>query len=297
MNPFGHWQAAVHPRDIPAEVVPEGSGLPPAFQFSQQSLQDYADCPRRFQLKYVLGQQWPAVEAEPITRHERFIEQGAEFHLLIQRHLLGIPAEKLTPRDPVLARWWDAYLRYPPPDLSATQRMPEILLSTPLGGQRLMARFDLLAIEPGVRAVIVDWKTTRHRTDHRVLAGRLQTKVYPFVLVEAGTYLFGKRIEPEQVSLTYWFAEAPQHPETFHYETAQHEDNRAYLTQLIAEVIGNKQGVWPLTADTDHCRYCLYRSLCERGERAGYMDEGELDNEEDEFNFEFDLGSAEEIAF
>lgn len=297
MNPFGHWVGAIQPRDIAPEVTIEKDGLPPTFQFSQQSLQDYVDCPRRFQLRYVLGQQWPAVEAEPITEHERFIEQGAEFHLLVQRHLLGIPAEKLTPRDPLLARWWDAYLHYPPPNLPATQRLPEILLSASLDTQRLMARFDLLAIEPGVRVVIIDWKTTRRRTARRMLAERLQTKVYPFVLVEAGAYLFGGKIEPEQVSLTYWFAEEPQNPETFQYNAAQHEGNRAYLTALITEVVGNRQEVWPLTTDTGQCRYCLYRSLCERGDRAGQVGEGDLDTEGDEFDFEFDLGSLEEVAF
>lgn len=297
MKPFDHWQEATRPRDVSPEPVIGANELPPAFQFSQQSLQDYVDCPRRFQLRYVLGQQWPAVEAEPITDHERFIEQGAEFHLLVQRHLLGIPAETLTPRDPLLARWWDAYLHSPPPDLPTALRLPEILLSAPIGTQRLMARFDLLAIEPGKRVVIADWKTTRHRTDRRTLATRLQTKVYPFVLVEAGGYLFGGNIEPEQVSLTYWFAEAPHSPETFRYDAAQHEDNRAYLAGLIAEILGQRQEIWPLTDNPDHCRFCLYRSLCERGERAGQLSEGDLDSEGDEFDFEFDLGSIEEIAF
>jgi hypothetical protein len=39
--------------------------LPYSFHFTQSSLQDYLDCPRRFQLRYVLDQPWPAVESEP----------------------------------------------------------------------------------------------------------------------------------------------------------------------------------------------------------------------------------------
>ena len=44
--------------------------LPPTFQFSQNSLQDYVDCPRRFQLRYLLRQPWPAVESEPLSEYE-----------------------------------------------------------------------------------------------------------------------------------------------------------------------------------------------------------------------------------
>ena len=91
--------------------------LPPAFQFSQNSLQDYVDCARRFQLRFLIDQKWPAAESEPIEDHELFLEQGSRFHLLVQRHLSGIPAEMLTPRDETLARWWNAYLTHPIVDL------------------------------------------------------------------------------------------------------------------------------------------------------------------------------------
>jgi len=37
--------------------------LPTGFRFSQASLQDYVDCPQRFQLRYLAALQWPAVEA------------------------------------------------------------------------------------------------------------------------------------------------------------------------------------------------------------------------------------------
>ena len=55
--------------------------LPADFQFSQGSLQDYADCPRRFQLGYILRLAWPAVEAEPVLESERRQLQGQAFHL------------------------------------------------------------------------------------------------------------------------------------------------------------------------------------------------------------------------
>ncbi|MCP4541151.1 MAG: PD-(D/E)XK nuclease family protein, partial [Chloroflexi bacterium] len=64
--------------------------LPADFQFSQASLQDYVDCPRRFQLRYVLRVAWPAPEAEPVLENERYLQQGAAFHRLVHQHALGL---------------------------------------------------------------------------------------------------------------------------------------------------------------------------------------------------------------
>ncbi len=175
--------------------------LPPDFQFSQASLQDYVECPRRFQLRYLLQLQWPAPEAEPAEEHEQHMQDGETFHRLVHQHRLGIPVEYLQPgggdevageAGPVvsslLAEWWAAYLAAPPPDLPRMQ-FPELALSVPLGEHRLVAKFDLVAIEAGRRAVIVDWKTSRRRVSASLLAARLQTRVYRYVLAQAGAHL------------------------------------------------------------------------------------------------------------
>jgi len=176
--------------------------LPTDFQFSQGSLQDYVDCPRRFQLRYLLRLAWPAVKAEPALENERHLQQGAAFHRLIHQHLLGIAPERLssTVTDADLRRWWRNYLEHGARDLPAT-RHPEVVLSAPMGGYRLIAKYDLIAVDAGRRGVIVDWKTSRRRPRRRWLAERLQTKVYPYLLVRAGSHLnAGQPFEPEQVT-------------------------------------------------------------------------------------------------
>jgi hypothetical protein len=45
--------------------------LPGDFQFSQASLQDYVDCPKRFPLCYLMKLSWPAIQAEPVSEHEQ----------------------------------------------------------------------------------------------------------------------------------------------------------------------------------------------------------------------------------
>ena len=79
----------VYARDLKSE-------LPASFNFSQSSLQDYFDCPRRFQLRYIEHLIWPAVETEPVLENERRQQEGQLFHRMVQQHLVGLPVEKLT---------------------------------------------------------------------------------------------------------------------------------------------------------------------------------------------------------
>jgi CRISPR/Cas system-associated exonuclease Cas4 (RecB family) len=267
--------------------------LPDRFQFSQGSLQNYADCPRRFQLRYLLRLNWPAVEAEPALESERHTQLGAAFHRLVHRHLLGIDPQRLSRavQDADLRRWWHNYLEHGPQELPSS-RHPEVILSAPLEGYRVVARYDLVAVDAGRRAAIVDWKTSRKRPKHQDLAGRLQTRVYPYLLVRAGVYLNGgQSFAPEQIEMIYWFADYPDDPARFVYDAAQYEADEAYLTTLVHEI--ERAEEFPLTTQERHCKYCSYRSLCRRGVEAG-----PLDRVEDELSLD-DLGvvlNFEQIA-
>ena len=105
-------------------------GLPAGFTFSQASLQDYSDCPRRFQLRYVLGVRWPSADAQ-LSTWEKRAQQGAAFHRLVHQHTVGIPEAALTASitDPELRVWWRAYLDTPPPGLPSEVRRSEVRLS------------------------------------------------------------------------------------------------------------------------------------------------------------------------
>lgn len=263
--------------------------------FTQASLQDYADCPRRFQLRYVERVAWPALEADSALENERHMQQGIAFHRLAHQHALGIPEEQLarTVSDADLRRWWHNYLTRGPDDLPAA-RYPEIALSAPLGDYRLVAKYDLIAI--GQRAIIVDWKTSRKRSRRKWLFERLQTKVYPYLLVRAGAHLNGGQpLAPEQVEMVYWFADFPDDPARFPYDVAQYEADAAYLTSLVGRIANPP---YPLTTDEQHCRYCRYRSLCRRGVEAGPFDEMEdAATPDDEFDFNLDLEQIAEIEY
>ena len=256
--------------------------LPSDFQFSQGSLQDFVDCRRRFQLRYLLRQSWPAVPSEPVLELERYMQQGARFHRMLQQHQLGLPVERLAPMalDEDLSRWWENYLLFSQGGgLQAltgigARYYPEITLTTPLGSYRLLAKLDLLAVTSQGHALILDWKTARKRSRRQWLADRLQTRVYPYLLLQAGAFLNGGTpFLPEQVEMVYWFADFSDQPERFPYSAQAFQADGDYLAELVATIQRLSAEEYSLTTDVRHCAYCVYRSLCDRGGKAGLLDE------------------------
>jgi hypothetical protein len=276
--------------------------LPENFQFSQGSLQDYVDCPRRFQLKYIQQLDWPAVDVEPALENELYLQLGATFHRMVQQYLLGIPAEKLTlqaSQDAQLSRWWENFTLEVGKLVNREigNHYPEISLSTQIGNFRLVGKYDLLSISDH-NFTILDWKTSRKHPKRKWLASNMQTRVYPYILTQAGNHFNnGKPITPEQVEMIYWFSNFPTAPLRFPYSEAQKAEDEAYFSRLIEEI--NLIGEEPasLTANEKRCRYCVYRSLCNRGIKAGPVDDLEDDAAEDLLEFDLDFEQIAEIEF
>ncbi len=298
------------------------------FAFSQSSLQAYVDCPRRFWLAFVEQLAWPAIEATPVQEHEALVRLGSAFHRLVQRAEVGIDLDLLAAGlEPPLSGWFQAYQRQRPSDLPTAFVEVEHILSIPFtdfdpksgeaeienrkskieNSYRLAAKYDLIAAEPDGRIVIIDWKTTRKRADPATLRRRLQTIVYPYVLVEASAGLPWGAVTPEQVEMRYWFTAAPGQPVIFRYDRTQHEANRTRLQQLLTQILaGQREADFAPVADTEvnrqrFCNFCIYRSRCNRGVFAGDLQE--LGDTEDFFAvdldaaLEFTLDDVPELAF
>jgi hypothetical protein len=278
---------------MPTETLK--SELPPAFIFSQSSLQDYSDCPRRFQLRYLEQLSWPAIETEPVLENERRQKEGQLFHRLVQQHRLGLPVEKLgrLVSTPDLGRWWESYLKYDF-GIDGYAQYAEQTLLAPLAGYRLLAKYDLLAIKPGEKAIIFDWKTYHKRPKDERMAARLQTRVLSSLLVQAGAFLNGGApLAPEQVEMVYWYADFPSEPARFPYTAARYKRDWNALTGLISGIAHHRH--FPMTEDEKMCAYCPYRSYCNRGEKAGELDE--LDEESGLGGIEINFEQIAEIEF
>ncbi len=282
-------------------------GLPDDFQFSQASLQDFAECHRRFQLRHLMELRWPAAEAEPIEAHEQRMILGQAYHRMVQQWLLGVPEDLIARHtsDPELQRWWQSTLAYRPVESfggASEQALirTEYTLSGQVAGYRLMAKYDVVVLLPSGRATILDWKTSAKRTPDDRLRGRLQSRVYPCVLVEAGQALNGgKAIQPASVEMIYWFPEAPQSPARFVYSEEQYRSDRGYLTRLIRQISEMGEADFHLTDDLQKCKYCVFRSYCGRGDEAGDLEnmpaEWELQESVDDLTLDFEQIS--EIEF
>lgn len=291
--------------------------LPSTFSFSQSSLQAYEQCARRFWLAYVERLPWPAVEAAPVQEHEILLRLGSTFHRLVERAEIGIDPQQLgVGLDSPLKEWFRAYLDFRPDDLPTDHVETERVLTIPFGNDehmfRLAAKYDLIAADSTSdssrgRVMIVDWKTNRRRPDPGGLRRRLQSLVYPYVLVEASATLPFGPLEPEQVEMVYWFTASPMQPVRFTYDRAQHEQNRERLQQLFGQVMaGQSEADFPKVPDSETnrrhiCAYCVYRSRCNRGIGAG---EVAVLNDPEEFfavdleaALEFTLDDVEELAF
>jgi CRISPR/Cas system-associated exonuclease Cas4 (RecB family) len=265
---------------------------------SQSSLQDYVDCAQRFKLRYLDRLSYPAAETEPTLENEKHQQEGEYFHRLVQQHLIGIPAEQIAKfaNTPTLQRWWENFQNSK--DLTGLRNTSslysEATLSAPLGKYRLLAKYDLIAVQDG-NAVIYDWKTYRKRPRNEWLSARMQTRVYRALLVQAGAHLNnGKPFEPEQIEMIYWFGDFPEEPARFTYTSAQFQRDWDTLLKLSEEVASASS--YPLTEDRQKCLFCTYRSYCERGIRAGDMEQAEAEREAEEL-FDVNFEQIGEIAF
>lgn len=235
---------------------------------------------------------------------------GAEFHRTVQRMEEGVTQNAPYELDYPLQEWMDAYQEHRPADLPRAHVAVERSLETPLilnpGATRLMAKYDLLAAD-GERTVILDWKTGSKAPRPAILQQKLQTSVYPYVLVEASQTLPWGPVRPEQVEMRYWFTAAPDVPITFHYDAARHKAAHQRITGLVIEIMSGRNEVdFPKVPDTPHtrkyvCGFCSYRGLCNRGAEATDLHELDEISPED-FDTEsavldFDLADVDEIAF
>lgn len=246
--------------------------LPPDFTFSQSNLQDYLECPRRFYLRHVRRLLWPNREMSSASENEKRLQMGQIFHRLAQQKALGIANEKLqrlvAAQPPEIQTWWENFQIWwensLPEGLNGV-RLAETSLTSGVAESRLIAKYDLLVIHPTGNVTIYDWKTVTHPINADTLTRHVQSRVYPFVFMQANaTLMHGRKITPEQITMVYWFTADPNHPQRLPYHTGQYQADEDYLTHLIMEISGREAEDFTLTTNEKYCTHCVYRTYCDR---------------------------------
>ena len=270
-------------------------------RFSKSSLQDFVDCKRKFELKYLLDIKWPAIVYEPYIDNEIKMIQGQRFHHLIHQHQLGIPTIDLNniAVDLELEKWWEEYLHFAATLESSQQRWPERnLLGQFSKSTHIMARYDLILKTDDTHFVIIDWKTSEFRTPDKYLVNRIQSRLYPMLLCHVGSIINNEKpINPDQIQMIYWFANFPNQSCTIQYSEDKYESDHQYILSLIDEISQKRPSEFEKTNHLKLCNYCNYRSLCDRGIEAGLATDAIEESQISEDIFEIDLNDIGEIEF
>ncbi len=242
---------------------------------SAMSLRIYQLCPLRFKFRY-LDSLYLTQPAWGTEEDRKAIERGEHFHLMARRYYAGLDPARVA--DPVEQReldHWMGLLQGFLPRTFDRAFYPELDLRLNRPDMRLMAKFDLVVVDPDGQVAIFDWKTERRQPKRKYLIASTQTLIYRYMLCAAGgAYSPQGRFKPEQVSMIYWNPNFPHKWERLEYSEAQFRLDEEYLRTLLAQIYRANQ--FPATPDRSVCGRCEYQMLC-HGRRT---EELEVDEQE-----------------
>ncbi|MEN9222545.1 MAG: PD-(D/E)XK nuclease family protein [Thermostichus sp. BF3_bins_97] len=226
---------------------------------SASSLALLEHCPRLFRYVYLERLIWPTADA---LEHESERHHGQQFHRLVELHSQGRRVDPLLPSlDEVVQQWWQVFLASPHAHPQG-RVFAELPLWQRIEGFKLIARLDRLVVAPA-SLQIVDWKTERQRPLDRQLQQNWQVRLYPLLLCGVADQLpLESPFRPEQVQLTLWYAQHPQHPFQRRYSATAYEQDLAHLKATLAHLRQLEAQDFPMTPHTERCGSCLFRSRC-----------------------------------
>jgi hypothetical protein len=260
----------------------------PLLQLSQTHLQILSTCPRKFQSLFL---EQLALPQPSLGSEQR--QLGVQFHQLMQQQEMGLEIQPLLNDNPQLQRWFDQFQQFPPLMIAGT-RLSEH--SDALGFQNfiLVAVYDLL-IQGPQQAQIIDWKTYRRPPNIQVLQQNWQTQLYLFMLAETSGYT------PEQISMTYWFAEVrgsgatQSHWINIPYTSQLHKQTQQALSLLLTTLSqwmeDFRKGI-PMPQAPFSAGYCLSST-----QQCPFLGHCDRDSGQDETSLEalMDMGAITEV--
>lgn len=141
------------------------------FEFSQNALNTFRSCPKKFGYKYIQGLNWKKEDDEEYYRSMKY---GLEFHLMCERYFSGIPVGKFTgSKEYEKFDQWLEKVKKAVPIYEDREYLPEYGLSIKIDEEsRLTAKYDLAVIyrENGQLSIdIWDWKTENRKLKYNDL--------------------------------------------------------------------------------------------------------------------------------
>jgi len=90
--------------------------------------------------------------------------------------------------------------------------------------------------------------------------------------------------------MIYWYANFPTSPLEINFNENQLKEDQRYICKRIDEIHQLNKNSFTMTDNKRRCKFCAYRSFCNRGEVAGLFEdiEGFEDQELDGFRLDFE---------
>jgi len=267
---------------------------------NQTSLQDFAECPRRFQLRWLEEKTWPAANTLPLEKAEKAIYLGTRFHQIAHQFFLGIPDEMIrsTITEPELLEMFDAFSEFSH-EFLLEKHFSEQLLHLPFQNFRLIAKYDLI-VQTEDKFTIIDWKTSPKKPPLSVMSGRVQSNLYPYIFSHSGKDIFSvQNINPDKIQFMYWYPLCSEPELILSCSKEKLDSYETELTDQLSKITEYQEihEIFPLTTDQRQCAFCVYRSLCERGDTIGNLTD-DFDLELDDFSeFILDIDQISELEF
>ncbi|PZU96526.1 MAG: hypothetical protein DCE90_09430 [Pseudanabaena sp.] len=256
---------------------------------SQGHLNIWERCRREYQYRYLEELNLPEAD---LQRKQNLL-LGANFHLLMQQKEIGLDVAELAESHADLQFWLDAFEKHPPAMIAGDRlcehrRTLEISLSSTKSdalhlptslhhidnhdhGQGyfvLTAIYDLLILGD-LQGQILDWKTHQVAIPKAKLQKNWQTRLYLYLLAKTTNYA------PEQISMTYWFANAAESV-IINYSQADYIQTERRLVKILTEIRETKD--YPKLTDSNDCKHCEFRDRCDRGELLGQVFSSNIDD-------------------
>jgi CRISPR/Cas system-associated exonuclease Cas4 (RecB family) len=273
---------------------------PLSINYNQSNLQDFKECPRRFQLKHLEEISWPSATSMPLSEFERVIQLGNQFHHLAHQYLVGIKPELIQTsiQDAGLVEMWNKFIDFVK-SLSGCDLFSEQTLHTTIKGHTVIAKFDLI-VKKADQYIIFDWKTSQNIPPLSYLSDRAQTLLYPYILLISGSELFGDtQIKPGQILFNYFYPLSSDPVVSIPYSEKIHKEFDTTLANFIDTITSlyNSENNFPLTTDHSKCNLCQFRSICNRGIEAADLSIIDLYDWEDLSDVQFDIDNIQELEY
>ena len=245
----------------------------PITSISQGHLNIWEICQRKYQYKFLEVLSLPEADLDSKEK----LQLGSEFHLLMQQQQLGLDVSDLASSDRRLQAWLEAFNKQPPTMISGDRLCEhrrtlevsqeifyEILLHDNENHDRhqeyfvLTAIYDLLILGDR-QAQILDWKTHQVAITAEKLKANWQTQLYLYLLVKTTNYA------PEQISMTYWFANTAQSV-VINYSQTDYEITDKNIQKILIEISQAREYPKLDEVNSSACKHCEFRDRCDRGE-------------------------------